>query len=512
MRRELEVLGFLPLLAVQVVILGEGAHVPAINSIALNSGTAGESGVMLTVTGENFFGKSSAQWNGSGRAAPFISSTQLQASISSSDIASAGTTQVPVYRSGRWNGQSAASTFTFSVSSLANITTGSRGSTGSTTASALTITTTSAPSGVVGVAHPATLPPTGPTPAYSCRTVARWGTLSPGPVLSASSTISAIPTRSGTYPLADRITDSIPQTATQDYTLEARTPTAISCTTSGSIMTISGNRTKPFDTRKKPLHAYTKVDATTAQWIGVSAYPINWAGGPGMCWTGGYVQNDPTIYTDSTPWSIWSTSAAFISYGVNQTIENLRLDHVGDAINIQLQNGAQTYFTVRGVYVSEAHDDCLENNWLQGGLTDDSLFDGCYEAFSARPAKRDVGGIDGRNNIWTIQNSLVRLQDMIGVASGPSPGNAGFFKWDFSSYNSGPKLKLYNNVFRLDLASFIGQEYAPLPDKLLDCSNNTVVWLGSGDYPVPLPRCFTLTRDKSVWDNAVANWKAKHGY
>jgi len=37
-----------------------------------------------------------------------------------------------------------------------------------------------------------------------------------------------------------------------------------------------------------------------------------------------------------------------------------------------------------------------------------------------------------------------------------------------------------------------------------------MVWLGPGDYPVPLPSCFTVTKDRSVWDNAVAAWKANH--
>jgi hypothetical protein len=37
-----------------------------------------------------------------------------------------------------------------------------------------------------------------------------------------------------------------------------------------------------------------------------------------------------------------------------------------------------------------------------------------------------------------------------------------------------------------------------------------VVWLGEGPFPDPLPDCFTVTTDKSVWDNAVAEWKANH--
>ena len=52
----------------------------------------------------------------------------------------------------------------------------------------------------------------------------------------------------------------------------------------------------------------------------------------------------------------------------------------------------------------------------------------------------------------------------------------------------------------------------PSVDKLRTCSGNVMVWLGEGPYPGTLPPCFTLTRDKSVWDDAVAKWKAAHGY
>jgi len=57
---------------------------------------------------------------------------------------------------------------------------------------------------------------------------------------------------------------------------------------------------------------------------------------------------------------------------------------------------------------------------------------------------------------------------------------------------------------------------APPPGKLADCENNTMVWLGAGPFPEPLPStfngkpCFAITTDKSVWDNAVAQWKANH--
>jgi hypothetical protein len=63
------------------------------------------------------------------------------------------------------------------------------------------------------------------------------------------------------------------------------------------------------------------------------------------------------------------------------------------------------------------------------------------------------------------------------------------------------------------MADQVGQDTSQMgvPSSFLSsCSNNVMVWLGPGNYPVPLPSCFTVTRDRSVWDRAVARWKADH--
>lgn len=70
--------------------------VPALTSISPTSAAAGGAGLMLTVVGKNFINGSVVQWNGAARPTTFVSSTQVTASISSSDIANAGTAQVTV--------------------------------------------------------------------------------------------------------------------------------------------------------------------------------------------------------------------------------------------------------------------------------------------------------------------------------------------------------------------------------------------------------------------------------
>ena len=70
---------------------------PAVIHLTPSWGTAGGPSFTLIVDGSNFASGSKVRWKGSDRATSFITGTELQASISASDIASAGTAGVTVY-------------------------------------------------------------------------------------------------------------------------------------------------------------------------------------------------------------------------------------------------------------------------------------------------------------------------------------------------------------------------------------------------------------------------------
>ena len=69
---------------------------PSVSSLAPNNAAAGAAAFLLTVRGTNFVPSSAVQWDGTSRTTIFVSSTQLQATISASDIAIAGTAQATV--------------------------------------------------------------------------------------------------------------------------------------------------------------------------------------------------------------------------------------------------------------------------------------------------------------------------------------------------------------------------------------------------------------------------------
>jgi hypothetical protein len=93
-------------------------------------------------------------------------------------------------------------------------------------------------------------------------------------------------------------------------------------------------------------------------------------------------------------------------------------------------------------------------------------------------------------------------------------GHGPFFKvdkWDDPPNSRSPRFILRNNVFRADR---VGQEsdrrMGIPPGHVLECENNVMVWLGPGNYPAALPSCFRVTKDKRVWDDAVARGTAQH--
>jgi hypothetical protein len=84
---------------------------PSLSSLSPSSANAGSANLTLTVTGNNFVSSSVVRWNGSSRATTFVSSTQLQAAITSPDLAMGGSFPVTVYTPPNGGGTSNSLTF-----------------------------------------------------------------------------------------------------------------------------------------------------------------------------------------------------------------------------------------------------------------------------------------------------------------------------------------------------------------------------------------------------------------
>ena len=84
---------------------------PTLTSVNPNAVAAG-SGASITLTGTGFVPQSVAQWNGSARTTTYVSATQLQVSLSASDLAAAGSGSITVVNAAPGGGSSGGSSIT----------------------------------------------------------------------------------------------------------------------------------------------------------------------------------------------------------------------------------------------------------------------------------------------------------------------------------------------------------------------------------------------------------------
>lgn len=278
----------------------------------------------------------------------------------------------------------------------------------------------------------------------------------------------------------------------------------------GPSITVSGVLTTWGNTS---MAATTKVDATAALFAGGANTPVRIGGGSGICFFAGVIHG---ALPPSTTWSrMHDTYAMVINTASSLKLENVRIFDYGDGPTLDAQ--ADATWTIRGMYLKYMRDDCIENDFLNSGTIEDSFLDGCYDGVSSRDYS---GAQDGSNNVVVVRNSLIRLQAMDQAYGGAVPNHNAFWKW---SPSIGPKVALYNTVFRADQRSQegngAGMYMGPPPGKLADCENNVMVWLGSGSFPETLPTtfngkpCFRLltgAEGLQYWNDAAAQWKANH--
>jgi hypothetical protein len=189
------------------------------------------------------------------------------------------------------------------------------------------------------------------------------------------------------------------------------------------------------------------------------------------------------------------------------TAEQMWMDNVMDALSFPGDGS----WTIRSVYARLVRDDCVENDSCRPGLIEDTLVDGAFMFMSQRPG----GGADCESRETTIvRKSLVRLQCMPYGDSdngqpmkscGPGTGVGQLWKWDQKAGG----VVVENSIFLVPSMSVNGASSMDFPPGVY--TNVTLVWLGDGGYPTPLPQGVTVTKDLAVWNAARAAWLAAHG-
>lgn len=230
---------------------------------------------------------------------------------------------------------------------------------------------------------------------------------------------------------------------------------------------------------------------------------------PGVCWAGGSVSSDfPMLASwrdlkNKNHAAIGWEHRDFHLYGFYGF-------NVHDGIRPRIRD----YFQVHHTWLEYVRDDCIENDRLANARIYDSLFDGCNAFMSTRPA----GSENGSSAMIVLDRVLARLEPM------PNPNNPerrrpGSSAWVdgvlyshgnfFKTYSNGPRFTIRNSIF---LAQLSGPNKVSLSfPKVASCSNNVIVWLGSGPYPGTYPtHCFRVTTNHEEWKAAVRSWHARH--
>ena len=186
-------------------------------------------------------------------------------------------------------------------------------------------------------------------------------------------------------------------------------------------------------------------------------------------------------------------------FGSNYIVDGMRADNVQDGFDPRSGEG----FVLRNSWTEYVRDDCIENDELMEGSVIDSLFDGCYTFFS----EQEGGDVEGETLL--LDHVLARLQPLPGPRGETDPtilGHGSFFKkFDYGGRHE-PIIR--DSVFFLEEDCYSGCEDWPPGTQ---ATNVTVVWVGEGEFPMSLLPGMTLTTDRTVWEDAVARWKERHG-
>ena len=207
--------------------------------------------------------------------------------------------------------------------------------------------------------------------------------------------------------------------------------------------------------------------------------------------------------------------------GKNAIVERMRVDNHHDGFVPYRSDG----FVYRDNWQSHSRDDCIENDGRAAGTIHNNLFDGCYVFYSATGGDVVAAGKDGTVH---FTDNLVNMYNMTGPYEGssgpplgdPSKSGYGEFIKTRGADPEVPKFVFRNNVFAFGprnngAVQFLNAAHV----NITECSNNTVLWLGSGSFPaagtIPAAHkgCFKIvTGDaaKQQWSTLRQKWIDAH--
>lgn len=252
-------------------------------------------------------------------------------------------------------------------------------------------------------------------------------------------------------------------------------------------------------------------------------------GTPDACFQGGLVQGEISLSADMFVWSSqpkgYCNSAAMdlkSNVSTHQVVEGTRIDRVWDGIRFNGKNCSQTpglcHHRIRHVWISNARDDCIENDGLGGLAIEDSLLDGCFAGISADPGRCTTCPLPHRETDEIhLSGVLMRLRAFPYTYEGAHQmHHVGAFK---IHRKYGPDLAIENSVIAFEFYTPDRHGFWDVGWKRIRrCSNNYLLWLSDEPFPSALgfpspPGCFKILKGqvaRAFWQERRVAWIARH--
>ena len=126
-------------------------------------------------------------------------------------------------------------------------------------------------------------------------------------------------------------------------------------------------------------------------------------------------------------------------------IHNLRCDNVEDGVRPEetARNANDATLDISGTYFTHVRDDCIENDFVIGGILADNLWEQCNTGVSERPPSKATDFSSPKSESLTLDHMLIGLYVTPHRAG---PGENALFKWS----SSGNTLVIRCSVFKVD--------------------------------------------------------------
>jgi fibronectin type 3 domain-containing protein len=226
-----------------------------------------------------------------------------------------------------------------------------------------------------------------------------------------------------------------------------------------------------------------------------------------LCVLGGEALGSPLVKDMPRPYvkQKYAGHAMYVEgvEGHTYVVDGVRIDQAEDGF-MPLGDG----FVLRNAYISNARDDCVENDVLSGGLVEDTLFDGCYMGISVDPGGLLHPGPTEDDKPVVLDRILMRLKPLPDPVAPRAPDGLEHNRiWKLAQ--NIPPVIVRDSVFLVEERGAANNQ--PFPADFT-AENVTLVWLGDGPYPFQVPPGVTVATDPEIWEQARENWLARHGY